>query len=266
MNKSALFSIIIVLCFSACKKENNPEPLYYGDTLISQINYGKTAVQGITYNSNYLVYESMEPFKYSKYSYDDQNRLKRIDIAYTLDGSFSCSLNPNLSLESDPRKAKIGQYAEFEYDATQRLIKKSYFIITDAGPKPSLYYTYEYENNKIIKSGCYNSQGLLTSYNSYKYDIAGNIILNELYMVTNYTRLYQSTSYEYDNKNNPYLIFMNDGEPGKYTNKNNIVKETDIYYNGTTETRETIQNSYVYNDLDYPVKINSFDCLYGKLQ
>ena len=38
--------------------------------------------------------------------------------------------------------------------------------------------------------------------------------------------------------------------PGQNTNRNNIVSETAIYYNGTMETRNTRQNVYEYNDLD----------------
>ena len=69
---------------------------------------------------------------------------------------------------------------------------------------------------------------------------------------------------EYDNKNNPYRVFACEGDPGKYTNKNNIVKETTVSFNGMAESRSTRLNIYEYNSLDYPVKINELDCLYGK--
>jgi hypothetical protein len=207
----------------------------------------------------------MEPSTYNKYFYDDQNRLQRVETAFTFDASFSCVANPNQNLASDPRNAKINSYTEFEYDG-QRLIKRSFYIFKNGSPVLSLYFTYEYENNLVSKLSSFNAQGLLTDYHKYKYDNNGNMIWDDLYIVSNGTRLYQTKIYEFDNKNNPYQIFAQEGEPGRNSNRNNIVSETRIYFNGTTESRETTQNIYKYNDLDYPVRINSMDCIYGKLK
>ena len=70
--------------------------------------------------------------------------------------------------------------------------------------------------------------------------------------------------YEYDNKINPYRVFVCEGIPGKYTNSNNIVKETTVSYNGTSQSLNSTINEYTYNSLDYPVKINKLVCIYGK--
>jgi hypothetical protein len=266
MKKSAILIVFVVLCFVTCKKEGSQENLCYSNTLISQINSGDQAIHGLTYNSNCLVYESMEPYEYKKYFYDDQNRLQRIEVALTFNASFSCVAIPNQSLESDPRKAKIGGYYEFEYDDSQRLIKKSYNIFFNGSPALASYDTFDYENNQISKLSSFNAQGLLTDYHKYKYDNNGNMIRDDLYIVSNGTKLYQTNLYEFDNKNNPYQIFAKEGDPGRNANMNNIVSETNIYYYGTTESRNTRQNVYKYNDLDYPVRINSWDCIYGKLK
>ena len=70
--------------------------------------------------------------------------------------------------------------------------------------------------------------------------------------------------YEFDNKNNPYQVFACEGNPGIYTNKNNIIKETSVSYNGTAESSSAELHTYEYNSLDYPVKIDKLDCIYGK--
>jgi hypothetical protein len=264
MKKSAIL-IVIVLCLVTCNKEGSQEDLCFSDTLISQINSGDQAIHGLTYNSNCLVYESMEPYEYKKYFYDNQNRLQRIEIAFSINGGLSCVALPNQSLESDPRNAKISQYYELEYDG-QKVIKKSYYVFRSGSPALSSFTTYDYENGQISKLTRFNAQGLITDYHTYKYDNNGNMIRDDLYIVSNGTRLYQTNIYEFDNKNNPYQIFAQEGEPGRNSNINNIVSETRIYFNGTTESRNTTLNVYKYNNLEYPVRINSFDCIYGKLK
>ena len=263
MKNYTLLIIVVFLCFTTCKKEDKNENFCYSSSLISQVNSGDLAVHGLTYNSNCLIYESTEPFSYKKFSYDAQNLLKKVELAHSF-SAFSCAMSPGQSLESDPRKVKISEYSEFEYDDALRLIKKSNYFINSGNSQLTSYQTYDYENNQIVKLRTFNPQGLLTQYLDYKYDNNGNITRDDLYTNNLIIKLGQTIIYEFDNKNNPYQIFVSEGIPGLYTNKNNIIKETSISYFGTTESRTTRQNVYEYNILDYPVKINGLDCKYGK--
>jgi hypothetical protein len=263
MKNYTLLIIVVFLCFTTCKKEDKNENLCYSSTLISQVNSGDLAVHGLTYNSNCLIYESTEPFKYKRFSYDAKNILKKVEVAYSFN-SFSCVMIPGQSLESDPRKAEVSQYSEFEYDHALRLTKKSNYFINSGNPKLTSFQTYDYENNHMLKSSTFNPQGLLTQYHDYIYDDSGNITRDDLYTNNSVIKLVQTIIYEFDNKNNPYQVFACEGDPGVYTNKNNIIKETSVSYNGTAESRTTRLNEYEYNGLDYPVKINKLDCIYGK--
>lgn len=259
-----LLIIVAFLCFTSCKKEDKTENLYYSDILLSQVNSGDLAVHGLTYNSAYLIHESTEPFTYKRFSYNDQNFLLKVEMAYSFN-EFSCSMLPGQSLESDPRKAKISQYSEFEYDAGLRLIKKSTYFINNGNSQLNYYQTYDYVNAKIVKLNMFNPQGLLIQYDDYIYDDNGNITRDDQYSNNSGINLIKSVIYEFDNKNNPYLVFACEGNPGIYTNKNNITKETSVYYNGTAESSSNIIiHSYEYNSLDYPLKIDKLDCIYGK--
>jgi hypothetical protein len=262
--KRHLFLIIIVsLCFNSCNKENSAENLYYSDTLLSQVNSGDIAVHGFTYNSNYLIHESTEPFTYKRFSYDARNVLTKLEIAYSFN-AFSCVMIPGQSLESDPRKASISAYSEFEYNNDLRLIKKSDYFINGKNVKLTSYNTYDYVNDKVVKLSFYNPQGQLTEYHDYTYDNSGNIIRDDQYSNLTVLKLVRTTTYEFDNKNNPYQVFACEGSKGKYTNRNNIIKETSVSYNGTAESSYTTLHTYEYNNLDYPVKIDKLDCIYGK--
>ena len=105
----------------------------------------------------------------------------------------------------------------------------------------------------------------MTQYNNYTYDENGNVTRDDLYTSGTVSKLLRTMIYEFDNKNNPYQVFSSEGEPGKYTNRNNIIKETYVSYSGTVENRNTTLHTYEYNSLDYPVKINELACIYGKL-
>jgi hypothetical protein len=257
-----LFSVVF-LCFTSCKKEDKNAVLYYSDTLLSQVNSGDLAVHGLTYNSSYLIYESMEPYMYNKYTYDSQNALRKVEMAFSFN-PLSCVAISGTSLEADPRKASVSQYLEFEYNDALRLIKKSNYFVNGGSPKLVSFQTYDYVNDKIVKISSFNPQGQMTQYNNYTYDENGNVTRDDLYTSGTVSKLLRTMIYEFDNKNNPYQVFSSEGEPGKYTNRNNIIKETEVSYNGTVENLNTSLHTYEYNSLDYPVKIDKLDCKYGK--
>jgi hypothetical protein len=263
MKNYTLLIFVVFLCFTTCKKEDKNENLCYSSTLISQVNSGDLAVHGLTYNSNCLIYESTEPFMYKRFSYDARNILNEVEVAYSF-SPFSCVMVPGQSFESDPRKAEVSQYSEFEYDDALRLTKKSNYFINSGNPKLTSYQNYNYENDIIVKSSTFNPQGLLIQYNDYTYDESGNITRDDQYSNNSGIKLINTRITEFDNKNNPYQVFACEGDPGIYTNKNNIIIETSVSYNGTAESRTTRLYVYEYNSLDYPVKINELDYMYGK--
>jgi hypothetical protein len=265
MKKYSLLFIAVCLCMTTCKKGGDFQDFCYSSSLISQVNAGDLAVHGLTYNSNCLIYESTEPFTYKKFSYDTQNILKKVEFAYSF-SAFSCAMIPGQSLESDPRKAAISSFSEFEYDGALRLIKKFNYFINSGIPQLTSYETFDYGNNLIIRSSTFNPQGILNHFHEYTYDVNGNIARDDYYTCQSSIILLEIKTYEFDNKNNPYQVFASEGIPGQYTNRNNIVKETVVTYNGNAQSRNIIQSVYEYNSLDYPVKINGLDCIYGKLQ
>ena len=59
--------------------------------------------------------------------------------------------------------------------------------------------------------------------------------------------------------NNPYQSFKRLTNPGVFTNRNNITKETytlNFDVDPSIEKVQITENSYEYNDMGYPVKVN----------
>jgi len=64
-----------------------------------------------------------------------------------------------------------------------------------------------------------------------------------------------STEFEFDHQKNPFKAFNRILTPGKYTNENNIVKETltlNVEVPGVDKVQVT-NSSYEYNEFGYPV-------------
>jgi len=186
-----------------------------------------------------------------------------VETAYSF-SPLSCAYIPGASLDADPRKAKVSEYSEFEYNKLSKLVKKSNYFINNGTAQLNSYNTFEYKNDNVTRISIFNPQGQMTQYNDYTYDENGNMTRNDLYIIGPSTKLLNTMIYEFDNKNNPYRVFSSEGTPGKYTNRNNITKEIYVSYSGTVENRNTTLHTYEFNKLDFPIKIDELGCKYGK--
>jgi len=264
MKRKLFVFILLLLCFTKCQKENDQDNFCYSSTLISQVNSGDIAVQGLTYNSNCLIYESTEPFAYKRFTYNGQDKLTRIETALSF-SAFSCVMIPGQSLESDPRKAEISSYSDFEYDESGKLIKQLLYAYNSGHPKLISYFLYDYDAGNVSKLSSFNPQGTLLNYYLYKFDDRGNMKEEKYYSsINSVIKLTRTTTCTFDDRINPYKVFSREGIPGKNTNLNNILSETTVSYFGNSESTDVRQHTYAYNNLDLPVKINSSVILYGK--
>jgi len=86
----------------------------------------------------------------------------------------------------------------------------------------------------------------------YAYDDRGNLIkkLHYWILTTGITELQTTTEYEFDDKNNPSIVYSSLLLPGLYTNTNNITKETytiPFELDPSFEKVQITENSYRYN-------------------
>jgi hypothetical protein len=120
-------------------------------------------------------------------------------------------------------------------------------------------------NGLVSRISRYNPQDELTEINIYSYDGKGNMVRDEYYTLGSGTEptLMSIQEYTFDEQTNPYRIFSAEGIPGKFTNHNNILKNTYTDSYSEEEYAYTSEYTYEYNDSGYPVKINNLDLLYG---
>lgn len=268
MNKIILPTAVLLLLICSCEKESE---LVYEDyqssTLLRQIGNSEEDMVIITYYNSAQVFEHLQRFSYEKYIYNSQNQLERIDIAMTLN-PLSCAIIPGTSFEDgdDPRKASVGQYVEFSYSDDGIVESTYHYFINDETPRLMSYNEFVYDEGKVIRTNMFNPADELTQYFTYSYDEYGNVSEEEYYFLLDLENasLQRRIKYEYDDKINPFKVFSAKGTPGIFTNSNNITKQTAFEYYSVEEQSYTIENSYEYNDLGFPVKVNNVDYIYGK--
>jgi len=180
---------------------------------------------------------------------------------------LSCAIIPGTTFEDggDPRKAKIGQYSDYEYSDNGNLKTKYSYYINDENNLLLNYANYEYINGRVVKIKLFNPQDRLSHFYTYLYDGTGNVSEEDYYYISEEEEatLQTRTLYEYDDMNNPFIIFAVEGTPGRNTNKNNITRQTTINYYTEGDQSYTVEYSFEYNDLEYPVKADSFEYIYG---
>jgi hypothetical protein len=260
MKKILLMFFFSLLLFS-CEKDKQVIIENTNIPLISKVLIGGEIYMEYTYNEANLVTEEKSKFHYAKHTYNDMNQLITSDFYWDISMASSDSRVIEAAMNRkewvSPENTPKSISHKFEYNSKQQLIRISYI-------RPSVnisdFMEFQYENDRIIRvTGYYNNS--ISGYTDYLYDNDGNIIRQTKYFVSSagIAELSTTTEYEYDNMHNPYQSFKRLITPGIYTNPNNITKETltiNFDVDPSTEKVQITENSYEYNDMGYPIKVN----------
>jgi hypothetical protein len=256
-----LFIILISSLIVSCEKDKQPLVENEDMELISKILLNGELHQEYIYNNQNLITEEKSKFFYTGHSYNDDNQLVRSEF-YLDPGMFSsyweiAQAAMNRTEWVNPSNSTKSLTQEFEYDKKNLLIKKTYVRPSSSY---SEYMTFTYDNDRISRQTMY-WQNNISGYIDFFYDSSGNLTKEEKYGIVEggAPELWTTHEYEFDNMKNPYYAFRHLRTPGKYTNPNNIVKETyTIHFevDAFIEKVQIIENSYEYNDKGYPVKVN----------
>jgi len=260
MKKTVLIFFLTAIVVS-CEKET-PAIIENTDIpLISKVLVDGDLYYEYTYNEANLISEEKSKFFYTSHIYGTDNRLLKSDY-YVDPGIFSSSmevLQATLDRKEwvNPDNTEKSLTTSFEYDSKGKLIRKTY---TRPSAAHSEFSEFTWENDKITKVKMYRMDEL-SGYVDYEYDDKGNLTKQDKYMLGQGGSpvLWACTEYEYDDMNNPYQSFKRLITPGKYTNRNNIIKEQYTVYTEDDPEPDNIsivEYLYEYNEQGYPVRVN----------
>lgn len=260
MKKIVLMLFCALILFS-CEKDKQLIVENTDIPLLSKVSIDGVSYYEYEYNDANLLIEEKSKFHYTKHNYNDNNLLSSSEF-YMDPGMFSshssvveASMNRKEWVNPDNTGKSLTQ--KFEYNGTGQLTKKIY---TRPSVTSSEYSEFIFDNNRISRQTMY-WENEMTFFIDYSYDERGNLTKESKYYVpsTGISELWTTTEYEYDSKHNPYQAFQRLMSPGKFTNPNNIIKETYTIHFEVDQWTQKVQvniNSYEYNDKGYPIKAN----------
>jgi hypothetical protein len=260
MKKIALMFFFSLMFFS-CEKDKQLTVENTDIPLLSKVLVAGVSNYEYVYNDANLLSEEKSKFTYTKHSYNDKNLLTTSDF-YVDPAMFSsdiqvieASMNRKEWVNPDNTAKSLTQ--TFKYNGNGQLARKTY---TRPSVTDSEYSEFSFENDRISRQTIY-WQNVMSFYIDYVYDEKGNLIKESKYHVpsTGIAELWTTTEYEYDSMHNPFQAFKRLMTPSKFTNPNNITKETyTIYFevDQWTQKVSTITNTYEYNEKGYPIKVN----------
>jgi hypothetical protein len=252
-----LFSLIII----SCEKDKQIIIENTGMPLLSQVLIGGEVYEIYSYNEANLVTEEKSKFQYTRHIYNGSNQLVKSDFYWDESAASSSSIVYSAGLNrkewANPGNTPRSLFNILKYDIYGQLIRKSYYREANKNPE---YIEYIYESGRISRQVMY-WQNAISGYIDYSYDDNGNVIKMAKYSINSGSAvtLLTTTEYEYDSMKNPYQSFRRFMTPGKYTNQNNITRETYTIHFDVDQWTEKVQvqnNTYEYNSSGYPVKVN----------
>jgi hypothetical protein len=212
------------------------------------------------YNAIGKIAETEGIYFYNKYLYDDDGKLISRETAAD-PSMFSSSMPTEKTELMTKENSSISSRQIFKYDENGRLLEIENYLKTEDKFELRSKQSFEFIDEKIVKRNLHNENGEITQFNIYEYDKNGNL-KNEKYYSYLFTestqpKLMSETSFKFDNKKNPFKIFNELGNPGLYTNSNNIIETNLIRHEEIPgfEKYSTSTTSYEYNRNNYPIKI-----------
>jgi hypothetical protein len=258
-NLAIILLSAIFICAS-CEKEAELTIENEGIPLLVKEIYSDNLYWEYTYNEANLPKEVKTKFCYTSYLYNNDNQLTSYDFyedgrIYSSDWATADSALKRKEWVT-PQNTKLSARGIYSYHHG----KLEHITVYQQRFNSQSSTTFEYDGNGRIGRQTFYSDNAPSGYMDYVYDETGNMILQKHYVISEDNPiLITSTAYEFDDNPNPFIPFRKLMNPGRYTNENNIVRETLTFFidvPGVDKVQVT-ESTYEYNDQGYPVKKNN---------
>ncbi len=258
--KYLCFACITLILITSCNKDEFEENQFNENDFIKSEVSNDKIVSNYKYNDFGKIVEKEGMYFYCRYLYNNGGILIKQETA--ADPSLISSALPIEKTElMTAENSTISSRRIFKYDENGNLLEvENYFKQEDEFELRSKQ-SFEFVNGKIAIRNLHNEKGEVTQFHIYEYDKNGNVknekYFSYLFSESTEPRLISENSFKYDNKKNPFVIFNELGNPGLYTNQNNVIETNTIRHEETPgfDKNSTSRISYEYNRNNYPTKV-----------
>lgn len=260
INQPISFVLMALLFFVSCKKDTLQQPAnqtYY--SIQSVVSNGKISHQFI-YNNQGKIIEDQSIYYCNRYFYDHNNRLLKQETA--ADANAYSALMPAKTELMTAQNADFTLSSIYEYNRAGNITTISNYTKKNNQFELVSKWSLVYIGNAIVKRSLSGVSNNTTQFFEYQYDGKGNLSAEKYYSYINPTnvipQLIREVFYQYDHKNNPFIIFKNLGNPGLFSNANNIIQTHQTIYGNSpmTHINKTTEFTYEYNNKGFPIREN----------
>ena len=249
---------MVLTIITSCS--NDPIVIDDSYSIKSVVSNGKV-IEKFIYNDNNKIVEDQSFYFCNKFIYDNNGQLIKQEMAMDPDMASS-TIHIKTELMTS-QNSTFTAYRIFEYSTEGKLLAKKYYVKKNDQFVYTSMVSLEYAGDRIVKWNLHNEQNTITQYYTFEYDGKGNILKEKhysyLFTAGTEPKLIRETSFKYDYKSNPFIIYKNLGYPGLYTNTNNIIESNSVSYEDVPgiDKITTSKTTYEYNPKTYPVKVNN---------
>ena len=256
---SFLISFVLMLFMYSCTSELDNIGYDADNEHIKSVSANGAIVQNYLYNQTGEIIEDNCIIYFSKYIYDENGRLIKVESAHDQSMYSSSSFTERRTEFMTSKNSAVDHYDLYHYDNVGRLSEVEHYFLRGTDFEYISMTTFEYEGGYIVRENLHNSTGQITSYRVYTYDTHGNVTCKKYYYSNHIDSKYELSSetlYKYDNYNNPYRIYNILGSPGIHSNANNIIETNTIRYDDIPgiDKESSSKTTYEYNEKGYPIK------------
>lgn len=260
--KKVWIVLLFSMFFTSCEKSSDSIVESNSKGLLKRVLSSGNPFQEFTYTSAGLISEEKSWAIYTKYTYKSDNLLVKSE-SYVDPSLYSSSIYVIEEAQkrkewANPTNVPKSVTNTYSYSITGQIVER--YIDRDNGTRD--YAKYELNEKGLISKEIFYFEEKLSGYIENEYDEQGNLTKRTHYLISGDGKatLSDQTEYEFDTQKNPYFPFKKLILPGQNTNNNNIIRETYTLYGELPMGIEPVQvkiHSYEYNDLGYPVKVDS---------
>jgi hypothetical protein len=260
--------LLAVSIFVSCER-TTPDPgdqkLYNTDIkLILSETMNGGAYKIYAYNEDRTIREVYGQDFYKEYTYVKgfMESIVTYRTEEDLPEEKSMVMNKMLPLETvfDTTNANTKYVTDLIHDSYGRVVVKNTQEINKEGTFPYLSVQIGYELDGRIRERSVTDDTGSTRIFTYEYDNNDNIAIENVYlMVPGESPLHEKKiEYQYDDKRNPFIIFKDEAEPGRDTNKNNITHIKTTWFVDPPASGAVVNQTiaYTYTSQGYPFNVN----------
>ncbi|MBS0000759.1 MAG: hypothetical protein KFF73_17385 [Cyclobacteriaceae bacterium] len=262
-----IICLVVIPAMESCR-EQEILPSLEGSRLLHEV-WDHEIRKVYDYNPRGWPVAVRSKYYYNRYTFNGQDQLIRLEF-FTDPGMHSSYMPPDWQDRIEwvsPENTECRRFFSYEYDRAGRLTTILTYSKWDGPFELTDHAALEYDQDgRIIRRNWFDTEGNQRGFTAYLYDQRGNLIEQVKYYSPDYLEPVEKIIYEFDNRKNPYRCFRQTGQPGYYTNPNNIIKEIQDVYDlsvpGKVEYHTETDNHYRYNPDGYPVMVNDAELVY----